>query len=237
MIGIFGGTFDPVHFGHLRPALEIKQALGLREMRLVPAFQPPHRPTPKANPGQRLTMLRAAVGSEPDLLVDIREMQREGESFMVDTLASLRAELGDEPLCLALGVDAFLKLDGWHQWHRVLELAHIVVMQRPGWALDITAASPELQQLWQDRQVDSGDALNQHPAGKIIVQTVTPLDIASTQVRALVEAGNSPRYLVPDAVWNLIRMHGLYGFSATEKPKEAVPMNAGKARNKICRQG
>jgi nicotinate-nucleotide adenylyltransferase len=215
MIGIFGGTFDPVHFGHLRPALDVKQALGLREMRLIPAFKPPHRESPAANPGQRLTMLRAAVGSEPDLLVDNREMKREGESFMVDTLISLREELGDEPLCLVLGADAFLQLDTWRQWEKIPQLAHIVVTHRPGWELDIDKASPAIQQLWRERYVADRVELETQPAGKIVLQAVTPLEISATQIRALVAAGKSPRYLLPDSVWNLIRMNGLYGFSAT----------------------
>ena len=212
MIGVFGGTFDPVHFGHLRPALEVKQALGLREMRMIPAFQPPHREAPVANPGQRLTMLRAAVGGEDDLLVDNREMQREGPSYMVDTLTSLREELGDEPLCLVLGSDAFLQLDSWHQWQRILQLAHIVVTHRPGWKLDIDAASPAIQQLWQECHTEKLDELSAAPAGKIILQAVTPLEISATAIRNLVTAGKSPRYLVPEPVWNIIRMQGLYGF-------------------------
>ena len=223
MIGIFGGTFDPVHFGHLRPALDVKQALELREMRLIPAFQPPHRESPAANPGQRLTMLRAAVGDEPDLLVDNCEMKREGESFMVDSLIALREELAEEPLCLVLGLDAFLQLDSWHRWEKIPQLAHIVVMHRPGWALDIDKASPEIQQLWQDCHVTEAGDLESQPAGKIILQAVTALDISATRIRALVAAGKSPRYLVPDSVWNLIRMHGLYGFSATENRAGTAP--------------
>lgn len=217
MIGIFGGTFDPVHFGHLRPALDVKQALGLREMRLIPAFRPPHRESPAANPGQRLTMLRAAVGDEPDLLVDNCEMKREGESFMVDTLTALREELGDEPLCLVLGTDAFLQLDSWHQWEKIPQLAHIVVMHRPGWELDIDKASAAIQALWRESQVTDVAELEAYPAGKIILQAVTAMEISATHIRALVAAGKSPRYLVPDPVWNLIRMHGLYGFSAVAK--------------------
>lgn len=220
MIGIFGGTFDPVHFGHLRPALDVKQALGLREMRLIPAFQPPHREQPKANPGQRLTMLRAAVGNEPDLLVDNCEMLREGESFMVDTLTSLREEVGDEPLCLVLGVDAFLQLDSWRQWEKISQLAHIIVTHRPGWKLDVDKASAEIQQLWHECHVVDFAELEIQPAGKIVSLAVTPLDISATKIRALVAAGKSPRYLLPDSVWNLIRMHGLYGFSAKKKVAE-----------------
>ena len=233
MIGIFGGTFDPVHFGHLRPALDVKQALGLREMRLIPAFQPPHREQPEANPGQRLTMLRAAVGSESDLLVDACEMQREGESFMVDTLTLLREEVGDEPMCLVLGADAFLQLDSWHQWEKILQLAHVVVTHRPGWELDVNGASETIQQLWRERHVEDAAEFKSSPVGRIISLTVTPLEISATKIRALVAAGNSPRYLVPDAVWNLIRMHGLYGFSAEQKAAEerAVTQKAAEAES------
>ncbi len=235
MIGIFGGTFDPVHFGHLRPALDVKQALGMDEMRMIPAFQPPHRMQPIANPGQRLTMLRAAVGDEPDLQVDNREMLREGTSFMVDTLASLRSESGgDAPLCLVLGADAFLKLDEWHHWRDIPELAHVVVTHRPGWRLDMNMASPELQALWRERQVTDRSQLAANPAGRIILQAVTPLDISATQIRALVAAGDSPRYLLPDAVWNLIRMHGLYGFTAVDNTKNNAAKNK-ISNNRILR--
>jgi len=226
MIGIFGGTFDPVHFGHLRPALDVKQALCLDEMRMIPAFHPPHRQQPEGNPGQRLTMLRAAVGDEPDLKVDIREMQREGESFMVDTLVSLREDRGDEPLCLVLGADAFLQLDSWHRWQDILDLAHIVVTHRPGWQLDMNEANPELQELWRERQVTDSAQLASSSAGNIILQAVTPLDISATQIRALVAAGKNPRYLLPDSVWNLIRMHGLYGYS----PEKNAVGNQAKAQ-------
>lgn len=215
MIGIFGGTFDPVHFGHLRPALDVKQALGLREMRLIPAFLPPHRESPVANPGQRLTMLRAAVGDEPDLLVDNREMRREGTSYMVDTLTSLREEFVDEPLCLVLGSDAFLQLDGWHRWQEIVELAHIVVTHRPGWKMDIELASDEIQQLWREHYVADPAELETCPAGKIVLQSVTPLEISATQIRALIGDGKSPRFLLPEPVWNLIRMQGLYGYVGT----------------------
>ena len=215
MIGIFGGTFDPVHFGHLRAALDVKQALALNEMRLIPAFEPPHRDAPVANPGQRLTMLRAAVGAEPDLLVDNREMLREGKSFMVDTLISLRKDLGDEPLCLVLGVDAFLTLDSWHRWKEVLHLTHIVVTHRPGWMLDFSVSNECIQQLWNECRTTEPSDLEAQPAGKIFLQKITPLDISATKIRALVEAGKSARFLVPDPVWNLIRMHGLYHFSAS----------------------
>jgi nicotinate-nucleotide adenylyltransferase len=184
-------------------------------MRLIPAFLPPHREQPVANPGQRLTMLRAAVGDEPELLVDNREMQREGTSFMIDTLSSLREEFADEPLCLVLGSDAFLQLDGWHRWQEIIELAHIVVTHRPGWEMSIETASTDIQQLWRECHVEDVGELEKQAAGKIVLQSVTPLEISATQIRAMIAEGKSPRFLLPDAVWNLIRMQGLYGYVGT----------------------
>ncbi len=211
MIGVFGGTFDPVHFGHLRPALEVHEALELREMRLIPCYQPPHREPPAADARARLTLLRAAVGDDtPGLLVDNREMQREGVSYMVDTLGSLREELGDEPLCLVLGADAFAQLHTWHRWQAIVELAHLVVTHRPGWSLEADHLTPPLQSLWAQRRVEDRAALAAAPAGAILLQAVTQLDISATRIRQLVAEGRSPRFLLPEAVWNLIRLQGLY---------------------------
>lgn len=218
MIGIFGGTFDPVHFGHLRPALEVFEALALREMRLLPVNQPPHRAMPVANGKQRETLLQAAIGKDtPGLVVDNRELRREGPCYMVDTLTSLREEgrkpLGDEPICLVLGMDAFLQLHTWHRWEEILALAHLVVTHRPGWSQDDEVASmaPALANLWRQCLVDDASELESLPAGKILHMVVSQLDISATRIRALVATGKSPRFLLPDAVWNLIRMQGLYG--------------------------
>lgn len=218
MIGVFGGTFDPVHFGHLRSALEVCEALGLREMRLVPVNQPPHRAMPVANGKQRETMLQAAIGKDgPGLVVDNRELKREGPSYMVDTLISLREDgrkpLADEPICLVLGLDVFLQLHTWHRWEEILSLAHLVVTHRPGWTMndDGKSMAPELARLWQEGLVDDVTELESRPAGKIMHMAVSQLDISATRIRKLVAAGKSPRYLLPDAVWNLIRLQSLYG--------------------------
>jgi len=207
MIGIYGGTFDPVHFGHLRPALEVQEALGLKEVRFVPAGQPPHRDMPYATAAQRLAMLRAAIDDQPGFVVDEREVQRAGPSYMVDTLASLRAELGAQPLCLILGYDAFLGLASWHQWPRLLELAHLVITHRPGWNND------DLDAVLQDlitQHAKTAAQLSQTPAGGVTLVEVTQLDISATRIREQLRAGQDIRYLLPEVVYEMIREQNLY---------------------------
>ena len=130
MIGVFGGTFDPIHFGHLRSALEIGESLRLKEIRFIPCRIPPHRDEPLADPLQRLAMVRAALAGQPEMIADDREIKRDGSSYMVDTLESLRNEFVNDPLCLILGMDAFMELPTWHRWQDLLTLAHLVVMHR-----------------------------------------------------------------------------------------------------------
>jgi nicotinate-nucleotide adenylyltransferase len=207
MIGVFGGTFDPVHHGHLRVALEIYQYLGLDEVRFIPCRQPPHRSMPQAGDEQRLMMLQLALAGQPEFVIDQRELQRDGPSYMVDTLASIRAEEVDVPLCLIIGVDAFAKLSGWHRWSRLIELAHIVVAHRPGHAFIL---EDELLSLYQRHQVDDAAMLGRAPAGHILRCPVTQLDIASNRIRDELASGRSVRYLVPDDVWAYIEKQGLY---------------------------
>lgn len=209
-VGIFGGTFDPIHFGHLRPALELKEQLGLERMLLVPASVPPHREQPQASAEQRLQMLQLAINAEPGLEVDQRELMRSGPSYMVDTLASLRDELGATPLCLCLGVDAFLGLPEWHRWEALLELAHIVVAHRPGWTLDEQSMPPVLAEVMREHTHESLEALTQGSAGAIVMQAVTQLDISATAIRDCIGNGRSARYLLPDAVWHYILEQKLY---------------------------
>lgn len=208
MIGLLGGTFDPVHFGHLRPALELFETLALDELRLIPCRIPPHRQAPVADAEQRARMLELALTDQAGIKVDRRELSREGPSYSVDTLVSLREELGAErPLCLILGMDAFLGLKSWHRWEMLPELAHIVVSHRPGSAIAGTEAlGPWLHQA----RVDNPEALRRRPAGHVLFQGVTQLDISATTLRALIRGGRDPRYLLPDAVRGYIRREGLY---------------------------
>ncbi len=209
MLGIYGGTFDPVHYGHLRTALEVKDGLQLHELRFLPCRLPPHRDSPGASPEQRRAMLELALESAgPGFALDLRELKRDGPSYMVDTLASLRQESGGQPICLIMGLDAFCGLPSWHRWRELMELAHIAVMKRPDspepeWV-------PGLSEIVQERRVDAVELLHSHPAGAIIFLTVTQLAISATGIRRLIAEGKNPRYLLPDPVLAMIREQGLY---------------------------
>lgn len=208
-IGILGGTFDPIHFGHLRTALELKEALGWSEVRWIPASVPPHRGVPAAGPAARLAMVRAAVAGESSFTVDERELNRPGPSYMVDTLASLREEFGETPLCLILGLDAFLGLPHWHEWRQIPQLAHLVVAHRPGWRVEQAAGAERAAVALLERRTDPV-ALSASPAGAVVLQAVTPLAISATEIRRTIAAGRSPRYLLPDPVWDIIEKQNLY---------------------------
>jgi nicotinate-nucleotide adenylyltransferase len=206
-IGVLGGTFDPVHFGHLRSALELLEQLSLAKIRFIPCRQPPHRDAPIASPKQRLTLLQLALVGEARFILDERELARPGPSYMVDTLASLRAEQGDTPLCLILGSDAFGGLTRWHRWVELIELAHLLIMKRPGEPLP---QEGRLGELLETRRIRHPAQLRQQVAGFILPVKVTQLAISATQIRALIKAGQSPRYLLPDAVWDYIQERRLY---------------------------
>ncbi len=207
MLGILGGTFDPVHFGHLRIALELAQHLELQELRFLPCGRPPHRGAPAAAARDRLNMLRLAVTGQNGFSIDERELRRKGPSYMVDSLQSLREELGSRPLCLLLGSDAFHALDTWHRWEHLIELAHLVVAHRPGVA---GAPSTAVASLLERCRVDEVRDLRRRPAGAILMVPVTQLDISGTRIRELVRAGLSPRYLLPESVLEYIWREGLY---------------------------
>lgn len=206
-IGIMGGTFDPIHYGHLRPALEALEGLGLAEVRFIPCSRPSHRDSPLATPEQRLAMLEQAITGQPGFVADARELRRTGPSYMVDTLASLRTQMGETPLCLLLGADAFNALPRWHRWEKLWTLAHLVVMRRPGASLELSST---LKCSVAQRTVEHPSDLCEQPAGCVLFQPVTQLDISATQIRKLLAAGNSPRYLLPDVILTYIGDQGLY---------------------------
>ena len=206
-VGVFGGTFDPIHYGHLRTAFELLEGLDLEEMRFVPAARPPHRDAPGAAAELRLAMVRAATEGQPGFVVDDRELRRAGPSYTVLTLAELRAELGARPICLLVGMDAFAGLPGWHRWQELLGLAHLVVAHRPGWN---APESGQVGELLHERRADRAAELHSSSMGRILVRPVTQLEISSTRLRDIVASGRDPRYLVPEPVRAIISETACY---------------------------
>lgn len=207
MIGIVGGTFDPIHFGHLRPAFEIFQDLGLDELRWIPSGLPPHRESPCVSTEHRLNMLRLALDGMRQSVIDEREINRQGPSYMVDTLHSLRADYADKEMALILGMDAFNGLSSWYRWQEVIELAHIIVCSRPGAVL---ASSGQLKDVITARQVMQFSKMKQCTHGMIYFHEVTKLAISATRIRRLCQQGKSPRFLSPYTVCEYIKENGLY---------------------------
>lgn len=200
--------FDPVHFGHLRSAVEVREDLGLEQVRLVPCARPPHRPGALATAEQRRAMLELAIAGEPGLVVDDREMRRPTPSYTVDTLTSLRAELPDTPLCLIVGIDAFLGLPTWYRWRELFGLAHLIVLERPGREANMSAA---LRTELHMRLITEAADLHSALVGRVLMHRVTQLPISSTALRESLAKGRSVRYLLPDVVYRYIQSHDLYG--------------------------
>lgn len=209
-IGIFGGTFDPIHFGHLRTALELYQAYELAEVRLIPCFQPVHRKSPTASPAHRLAMVTTAIANEPALQVDDCEIRRQGPSYTIDTLEALRLKFPQNPLCLIMAIDALLGFPSWHRWEDILKLAHLIVAHRPQYHIPTTGIVADLL---KQRLKQYPTALYEAMAGNIILHPVTPLEISATDIRKQITAGLNPRYLLPDAVYQYIKQHGVYSIT------------------------
>jgi nicotinate-nucleotide adenylyltransferase len=200
-IGILGGTFDPIHCGHLRLAQEVAEALALRVVRFIPGGTPPHRERPQTPAAARVAMVKLAIADNPLFVLDERETQRKGLSYTFDTLTGLRAEVGvTQPLVLIMGADAFVAFDRWHRWREIFGLAHIAVAHRPGTDLS-SIPDAMLAQEFAQRRVADRHALQRTPAGAIAVVPITALDISATAIRAAIRDGRSTRYLVhPDVI-------------------------------------
>ena len=200
-IGIFGGTFDPIHYGHLRTALELLQRLSLAQVLFVPSARQPLRDPSVAPVSTRLAMVRAAVRGEPRFSVDTRELERPGPSYTVDTLESLRGDHGQRSLCLLLGMDAFLSLPRWRRWEELPGLANIVVAHRPGWQ---PPGEGPLADLLERCGAESVTDLHEPGAGRVLVTPVTQIDVSASGIRQSTATGEDPRYLVPDSVRDII---------------------------------
>ena len=204
MIGIYGGTFNPVHYGHLRTALEVSDIFALDELRLLPCSQPAHRAEPEVSAAERLQMLQLAITNYPQFSCDTRELERSGPSYMVDTLASIRAEIDEAPLLLFIGTDAFNDLTAWYRWQALFDYAHIVVMTRPNFELE------PLSDFYTDKLVNDRQSLKLCPSGKIYFQQVTQLDISATSIRQMFAEQENTSFLLPESVIKYIQAKRLY---------------------------
>ena len=206
LIGVLGGTFDPVHNGHLRLAIESQEQISLAEVRLIPNDTPNHRAKANADNDTRLSMLAAAVES-PRLIIDSREIDRPGVSYMVDTLSSLKAEFPDDALCLIIGIDAYLGLPQWDRWESLFELSHLLVATRPGVEI---APSAVLESATSARVVSNSASLLSSPHGQIYFMNIPLLEISASDIRARCRAGLDISYLVPSSVQHIIERKRLY---------------------------
>ncbi len=215
-LALLGGTFDPVHVGHLRAAIEAREALSAEEVRLLPCAVPPHREQPVAAPAQRLQMIEAAIAGLPGLRADARELQRSGPSYTYDTLVSVRAEIGDaRPLVLIVGADAFAGLPTWHRWRELVDLAHVAVLARPD---AHGLIDPRLEELLASSGTADPGQLARRPAGRVLRLQIPPLPVSSTLIRTRLQEGRSVRFLVPDPVLQMIAAEGWYaGRAAVER--------------------
>lgn len=214
-IGILGGAFDPIHFGHLRMAQELADALGLTEVRFIPTASPPHRPQSHTPAADRFAMVELAIAGNPLFRSDHCEIRRHAEeqtpSYTIDTLLSLeQASGGKNSFCLLLGGDAFLGLPSWHRWGELLEHCHIVVAHRPHSALQPEHLPQPLKDLWDTSGTLRVQDLHGRPSGCLMLQPITALDISATRIRQDMKRGKSPRYLLPDAVLDYIQAQKLY---------------------------
>jgi len=207
MIGIFGGTFDPVHYGHIKPALSVKKALNLSQLRFIPNRMPPHRADPWLSVEQRLQLLNTALTDYPDVIIDERELNREGPSYMVDTLVSLKKDFPGEPLCLVIGMDAFFGITSWFKWQSLFDLCHLVVINRPGFdqASIRQWFDNDDYAFLEERMSSDVNKLSTQENGIILLQSVPQLDISSTRIRDNLSNDELIRQWMPEPVHQKLR--------------------------------
>ncbi|MDY0073506.1 MAG: nicotinate-nucleotide adenylyltransferase [Thauera sp.] len=228
-LGLLGGTFDPIHYGHLRLAEEARMHFGLERIRLIPAGQPPHRALPGTSPAQRLQMVELAAAGNPALEVDAAEVLSAEASYTVLTLERLRRQFGStRPLLLILGADAFADLDRWHRWEEILPLCHLAIATRPGYPCQgnglPAALRPALAELASSRLCHQPTAVHQQGSGLILPFPLTALDISATRIRSLITAGSSVRYLLPDSVVDYIGAQQLYRAAGPQSAPAMPPI-------------
>jgi len=206
-IGILGGTFDPIHIGHLRMAIEVYQTLDLARVHIMPTFKPMYREQPIASPLHRFEMVKCAVRHEPALLADDREIRRGGITYTIDTLLEMRTEMPETSLCLLIGIDAFLGFASWHRFNEILDHAHIILAHRPHYHLPTEGMIADLIHSRQQKEISF---IHNNMAGGLLLCPITALEISASDIRKQIAMGKNPRYLLPDEVYDSITQNGIY---------------------------
>lgn len=206
-IAFLGGTFDPIHYGHLQPAIEIQQALNLQALYLMPNYIAPHKKQSHASTGQRIEMVNLAIQGNPNLQIDTRELQREKPSYTIDTLKLLRQEFPSTPLCFIMGMDSLISFDTWYQYQEILNYCHLIISQRPGWQPHFNKTVTDLV---NSHKVDNPQQLHEQLAGCIYFQDTSQLDISSSLIRKRLNQQQSIKGLTPDTVCDYIKEQGCY---------------------------
>ena len=209
-IGLLGGTFNPIHFGHLRMAQELADSLSLSAVKFIPSANPPHKPSPQVSAEHRAAMVQLAITGNSEFQLDGRELIRTGASYTIDTLESLRDELGDSAsLILIMGSDAFTKFNTWHRWQEIIKLCHIALVQRPV-SSNKESLTKELETFLHNHYTEHAEDLHESSAGLVTMQAITPLEISSTAIRQALQLKHSARYLMPEKVLDYIAAEQLY---------------------------
>ena len=220
MIAILGGTFNPIHNGHLHLAKQLQAKLNFESIRFMPAAIPALKDVPSVTGAQRAEMVDIAISEYPDFSLDTRELSRSGTSYTIDTLTLLREELGKEvSLCWLMGSDAFAHLNAWHRWQELLNYAHLVVVKRPN-SDDLSDLNTDIQMLRNQHETNSVEALRQEPCGRILLQEIDALDISSSAIREKLSKLDDGKLddgkledvskLMPHEVFHYIQQHHLY---------------------------
>ncbi len=212
LIGILGGTFDPIHNGHIRLALEAQQQLELDQVRFMPVNIPPHRTRPVASSSHRRSMIELSIQDESKLYIDLRELESEDISYSINTLKSLRQEFTDDALYLIVGKDALNKIDSWKDWQELLDYAHIVVANRPSISTreSTNNISPELQSWIEKHQITDHAQLKTCSSGNIVFINIPMLDISSSMVRKFYLENKTVDNLLPTIAQTYIKDNQLY---------------------------
>ncbi len=207
VLGILGGTFDPIHFGHLRIALELAEATKIERVHLIPTYQPAHRHAPKASPEARFTMLANSVADNPLFVADRREIDRQDESYTIDTLHDLTKQFPKTTLCVFLGLDAFLGFHEWKNYSEILKLAHLVIAKRPNFSLPEKGIVCDLMKSHKQENINY---IQQHKSGGIFIIPTAELHISASEIRKQIAMGRNPRYLLPDKAYHYLQLNGTY---------------------------